>query len=124
MKRFEGRLAVVLFATVLCMGAFSGCKKDEPAEPDLYEGEEYYEEDDQDEYYEEEPYEEETEDSSSENDEVAIGKWYTEDYDETDNWANSYCLELKEDGVHFNSVSCREFGKRYFHKYKELINRV
>lgn len=29
-------------------------------------------------------------------------------------------LELKPDGIHFNAVSLREFGKRYFEKYKEL----
>lgn len=31
-------------------------------------------------------------------------------------------LELKEDGLHFNSVACRELGRRYFQKYKELIS--
>ena len=29
-------------------------------------------------------------------------------------------MELKEDGIHFNSKSYRELGKRYFEKYKEL----
>ena len=29
-------------------------------------------------------------------------------------------LELKDDGIHFNSKSCRELGKRYFEKYKEI----
>ncbi len=29
-------------------------------------------------------------------------------------------LELKDDGLHFNSKSCRELGKRYFEKYKEI----
>jgi len=29
-------------------------------------------------------------------------------------------LELKNDGVHFNSKSYRELGKRYFQKYKEI----
>ncbi len=29
-------------------------------------------------------------------------------------------LELKADGIHFNSKSLRELGKRYFEKYKEL----
>ncbi len=29
-------------------------------------------------------------------------------------------LELKPDGIHFNAVSLREFGKRYFEKYREL----
>jgi len=28
--------------------------------------------------------------------------------------------ELKPDGIHFNAVSLREFGKRYFEKYKEM----
>lgn len=30
-------------------------------------------------------------------------------------------LELKEDGLHFNSASCRTLGKRYFEKYKSLV---
>ena len=25
-----------------------------------------------------------------------------------------------EDGIHFDSPSCREFGKRYYHEYIEL----
>ena len=29
-------------------------------------------------------------------------------------------LELKPDGLHFSSHSCRELGKRYFEKYREL----
>lgn len=29
-------------------------------------------------------------------------------------------LSLKEDKIHFNAVSLREFGKRYFEKFKEL----
>jgi len=29
-------------------------------------------------------------------------------------------LELKPDGLHFNSKSYRELGKRYFQKYKEI----
>lgn len=29
-------------------------------------------------------------------------------------------LTLKEDGLHFDSPSCREFGRRYFEKYKQL----
>ena len=33
---------------------------------------------------------------------------------------SSHGLELKPDGIHFNAVSLREFGKRYFEKYKEL----
>ena len=50
MNRFGGRLAAIVFATVFCMGIFTGCsKKEEPVEPDPYE-DEYYE----DEYYEDE----------------------------------------------------------------------
>ena len=30
-------------------------------------------------------------------------------------------LELKPDGIHFNAVSLRVFGKRYFEAYKEFI---
>ena len=30
-------------------------------------------------------------------------------------------LELKEDGLHFNSTSCREFGKRYFEEFLKLM---
>ena len=30
-------------------------------------------------------------------------------------------LELKPDGIHFNAVSLRVFGKRYFNAYKEFI---
>ena len=30
-------------------------------------------------------------------------------------------LELKPDGIHFNSKSCRELGKRYFEKYKDIF---
>ena len=29
-------------------------------------------------------------------------------------------LEMKPDGLHFNSESLRTFGKRYFEKYKEF----
>ncbi len=29
-------------------------------------------------------------------------------------------LTLRNDGIHFNAPSCREFGKRYFEKYLEL----
>lgn len=29
-------------------------------------------------------------------------------------------LELKADGIHFNSKSCRELGKRYFEKYRDI----
>jgi len=32
-------------------------------------------------------------------------------------------LELKPDGLHFNAVSCRELGRRYFKKYRELIEK-
>ncbi|MBO5930364.1 MAG: sialate O-acetylesterase, partial [Clostridia bacterium] len=32
-------------------------------------------------------------------------------------------LMLKEDGIHFNSASCRELGKRYFEKYKDVRER-
>ena len=35
--------------------------------------------------------------------------------------ASSAGLTLKEDGVHFNSVSAREFGRRYFEEYKKLV---
>lgn len=34
--------------------------------------------------------------------------------------ASAKGLMLKPDGVHFNSVSLREFGKRYFDKYREI----
>jgi hypothetical protein len=30
-------------------------------------------------------------------------------------------LSLKPDGIHFNSVSLREFGNRYFNAYLELL---
>ncbi len=30
-------------------------------------------------------------------------------------------LTMKPDGIHFDSVSCREFGSRYFRKYLELM---
>ena len=30
-------------------------------------------------------------------------------------------LELKPDGLHFNSKSCRELGKRYFEKYRDIF---
>ena len=33
-------------------------------------------------------------------------------------------LELKKDGLHFNSKSCRVLGIRYFEKYKEVKNEV
>lgn len=32
-------------------------------------------------------------------------------------------LPLKDDRLHFNAVGCREFGKRYFEKYLELIEK-
>ena len=35
--------------------------------------------------------------------------------------ASSEGLSLKADGIHFNSLSQREFGERYFEKYLELI---
>jgi len=30
-------------------------------------------------------------------------------------------LTLKNDGIHFDSISCREFGKRYFKEYMKLF---
>lgn len=30
-------------------------------------------------------------------------------------------LPLKPDGIHFNAVSCRELGRRYFQQYKALL---
>ena len=30
-------------------------------------------------------------------------------------------LELKPDGIHFDSCSCRVLGRRYFEKYKEVV---
>lgn len=30
-------------------------------------------------------------------------------------------LRLKEDGLHFDAVSCRELGKRYYEQYKKLL---
>lgn len=35
--------------------------------------------------------------------------------------ASSRDLTMKPDGLHFDSPACREFGKRYFAKYLELI---
>lgn len=35
--------------------------------------------------------------------------------------ASSAGLELKADGLHFNSQSCRKFGKRYFEEFLKLI---
>ena len=35
--------------------------------------------------------------------------------------ASADVLKLKEDGIYFNSASCRELGKRYFRKYTEVI---
>ena len=32
-------------------------------------------------------------------------------------------LILKDDGIHFNSASLRELGRRYFEKYKEIVER-
>ncbi len=32
-------------------------------------------------------------------------------------------LTCKEDGIHFNSASYREFGKRYFETYKKVVNK-
>ena len=37
--------------------------------------------------------------------------------------ASAKGLELKPDGLHFNSVSCRVLGKRYFEEYKKLIEK-
>lgn len=121
MNRFGGRLAAIVFATVFCMGIFTGCsKKEEPVEPDPYEDEYYEDEYYEDEYYEdedyveEEPYEEESEDTSSESTDLVTGKWYTDGYDETDNWAGSYCLELKEDGT----ATCEGYRNRDSGKYE------
>ena len=36
--------------------------------------------------------------------------------------ASSEGLDLKPDGLHFNAVSLRTFGKRYFEVYKKIIN--
>lgn len=35
--------------------------------------------------------------------------------------ASAEGLTLKADGLHFDSVACREFGKRYFEAYRSLI---
>ena len=37
--------------------------------------------------------------------------------------ASSAGLGLKEDGLHFNAVACREFGRRYFEKYAEIAGK-
>ena len=34
--------------------------------------------------------------------------------------ASSEALTLKPDGIHFDSVSCREFGKRYFAQFLKM----
>ncbi len=36
--------------------------------------------------------------------------------------ASSAGLSMKEDKLHFDAVSCRELGKRYFEKYKKLYH--
>lgn len=35
--------------------------------------------------------------------------------------ASAEGLTMKPDGIHFDSVSCREFGSRYFQKYLQVI---
>ncbi len=131
MNKYLKRSMVILFATVFCMSILSGCsKKEEAVLPDLpeeeYYDDEYYEEefveDDLDEeYYEDEDYAEEPEeevketaDTKEAGDVSCVGKWYTEDYDETENWANSYCLELKEDGT----AICQGYRNRDSGKYE------
>ena len=37
--------------------------------------------------------------------------------------ASSAGLALKPDGIHFNSVSLRELGRRYFEEYKKVTNK-
>lgn len=45
-----------------------------------------------------------------------VGKWYTEDYDEDDNWANSYVIELKEDGT----ATCSGYRNRDTGTYESV----
>lgn len=33
-------------------------------------------------------------------------------------------LSLKKDGIHFDSASCRELGKRYFEKYRDIREKI
>ena len=110
MKKKIKRSWVIMLTGVFCMSIFAGCSKDkkdyEPVgdEPELYEDEYYEDEYYEDGYYEDEGYiedetVEETQKTSSQGAEFAVGKWYTEGYDEEENWAASYVIELKEDGT-------------------------
>lgn len=109
-----------------CFIALSGCNKSAkeapaaPPEEDIYPYEEDefidYEEDEyypEDEYYEDEdtPVEkaEEPQDYS-----VAAGVWYTDGYDEENDWASSYKIELSDDG----KASCTGWRNKDTGTYK------
>lgn len=107
MEKKIKRLLVIMLAGVFCMSIFAGCSKKEEAyepeefEPEVYEDDIYEEEEYEDESYieEEDAEEEPVEEAQSQSAEFAIGKWYTEGYDEDENWSGSYVIELKEDGT-------------------------
>ncbi len=109
------RFLSVMFASVFCAGILAGCSVNvTPSEPEVseeedesYEEEEYVEEDYEEEDIEEEAEEEEPE-AESEEAASAVGIWYTEDYDENENWAGSYAIELKED----KTATCEGYRNR------------
>ncbi len=125
MKKELRSFIVMILAAVLCIGLVTGCSNGEvtyeagPVEEEFSEEEfleeEPYEEEifEEDEYFEEEPEEEdiaeeETGDSSDTEGGSPVGKWYTDGYNADDNWALSYCLELKEDG----SATCEGYRNK------------
>ncbi len=119
MKKEIRRFATLMIAGVFCAGILAGCGKEEEVfeSESFAEYETFYDDEtfaetgfEDGEFFEDETFFEESfgseefaeesfPDGGGENTGFAAGKWYTEGYDETDNWAMSYCLELKEDGT-------------------------
>ena len=94
MKNRMKKVLAIAVSSVLCMGVLSGCTvtidpgkgADDKININVAEADE------------EEP--EKISRSAVKGEEdlsFAVGTWYTEDYDEDENWAASYKLELKDD---------------------------
>ena len=100
MKNGIRHLTVFMIATAMVFCMLAGCgTREEDLDP-MVAADGYEDEDFEEEYYEEEMEPEEEYDEMEPEESVdPVGKWYTQDYDETDNWASSYVIELKKDGT-------------------------
>ena len=99
MKKYN----VIIISVAMCMFVLAGCKKEtakettlpEPAPEAPVEEEEFVEYEEIEEIPEDEIPEEEEKPADNS---MAVGVWYTEGFDEENNWAGSYKIDLSADG--------------------------